>query len=164
MDDVSAITALIARYADCMDGGDLDGVGALFADGRIALADGTPLAEGAEAVAALYRSTTRLHEDGTPRTAHLVSNLVIDLDDAGASAAARSRFCVLQQRAGALEPIITGVYRDRFARDRQGWHFVERCMVPHLLGDLSDHLLVDPTLLATEPPTTDPPTTDPPIT
>ncbi|MCB1249267.1 MAG: nuclear transport factor 2 family protein [Acidimicrobiales bacterium] len=162
MDDVSAITALIARYADCMDSGDLDGVGALFADGRIALADGTPLAEGAEAVAALYRATTRLHEDGTPRTAHLVSNLVIDVDDAAASAAARSRFCVVQQRAGALEPIITGVYRDRFARDPHGWHFVERRMVPHLLGDLSDHLLLDPALLATEPPAAEPPAAEPP--
>jgi len=150
VDDLAAITALIARYADLMDAGAFDAVGELFAAGELALADGTPIAAGAEAVAALYRATTRLHDDGTPRTAHLVTNLVVEVD--GSTATARSRFCVLQQRASGLEPIITGSYRDRFARGADGWHFAQRCMVPHLLGDLSDHLLIDPALFETRPP------------
>jgi len=155
--DRTAIEGLVARYADLIDGGDLDGVGALFAHGRLVTPDGLVLAEGADAVAALYRATTRLHDDGTPRTAHLVTNLVVDVAPDRDTATARSRFTVLQSPPDVdpprLEPIITGSYRDAFTRLDGRWWFAERAMVPHLLGDLSAHLLLDPTTLGTEPPT-----------
>ena len=152
--DGAAIAGLVARYADLIDAGDFDGLGDLFAHGRLVTPDGVTLAAGAEAVGDLYRSTTRLHADGTPRTAHLVTNLVIDVEPGAGRAVARSRFTVLQAvEDGALQPIITGSYQDAFHRVLGTWWFAERAMVPHLLGDLSAHLLIDPALLGTEPPT-----------
>lgn len=150
MDDRDAITALLCRYADLIDAGDLDGVGELFTHGRIVTEDGAVLAEGAAAVATLYRSTTRLHDDGTPRTAHLLTNVVVAVDHGAGTAHARSRFTVLQATATVpLQPVITGAYRDRFTRRDDGWWFTERCMIPRLLGELGDHLLFDPGALGT---------------
>jgi hypothetical protein len=95
-------------------------------------------------VAAFYRSTVRLH-DGSPRTKHLVANLVID------GATARSSYLVLQQVGdGPLQTIITGRYEDRFvpAPDGPGWRFEQRRFFVDLVGDLSQHLadpaIVDP--------------------
>jgi len=43
-----------------------------------------------------------------------------------------------------LQPIITGRYRDRFARDDVGgWRFAERRFFVDLVGDLREHLTID---------------------
>jgi hypothetical protein len=40
-----------------------------------------------------------------------------------------------------LQPIITGRYRDKFARSVEGvWRFTERCFFVDQVGDLSNHL------------------------
>ena len=58
---------------------------------------------------------------GTPHTKHLVTNLVIDVDDVAGTASARSYFTVLQSLPDfPLQPIIAGRYRDDFERERQG--------------------------------------------
>lgn len=134
------IRNLLGEYCERIDAGDFDGVGALFADGALADEHGTELARGAEGVAAFYRSGTMLH-DGSPRTKHLVSNTVLEVDDAAGTATARSSYTVLQQTPRlALQPIITGRYRDRFVRGDGRWRFAERRFVVDLLGDLADHL------------------------
>jgi hypothetical protein len=46
-----------------------------------------------------------------------------------------------------LQPIISGRYRDQFARGEQGWHFTRREMYVDLLGDMSQHLLYDASAL-----------------
>ncbi len=141
MDDHRAIERLLYRYADLVDAGDFAGVGALFARGRI-LAGGN-VVEGAAAVRAMYERYTRRYACGTPRTQHLMGNPVVDLDADGRGATARLRFTVFQALEDfPLQPIITGRYEDRFARDGSGWHFTERRMQTELLGDLSRHLLL----------------------
>ena len=71
------------------------------------------------AVAAFYAAGTQLH-DGSPRTKHLVTNVVLDIDDERGHATARSSYLVLQQvGAGPLQPIITGRYHDTFERARR---------------------------------------------
>ena len=96
---------------------------------------------GAEAVADLYRTTNRVHDDGTLRTRHLTTNVIVDVDDAGDAAAARSAFVVLQATPDLpLQPIVTGRYHDRFGRADGAWHFVERHMLLDHVGDVSRHL------------------------
>ncbi|MBU6330559.1 MAG: nuclear transport factor 2 family protein [Acidobacteria bacterium] len=139
-----AIENLLYRYAEAIDAGDFDAVGALFANGTIALDDGTPIATGAEAVTALYTATTRRYDDGTPRTQHVTTNARIDVAEDGTSAVCRSRFTVFQQTEQLpLQPIIAGHYTDTFAPIDGQWHFTERRMRPTLYGDLSQHLLIE---------------------
>lgn len=144
LSDSDHIRNLLGTYCDRIDAGDLAGVGQLFADGRLADEHGAVLATGADEVTRFYERTTRLHDDGTPRTKHLVVNTVFEEPTDGTSVAVRSSYVVLQATDGlALQPIIGGGYVDRFARGADGWHFVERRFRVDLLGDLSDHLAID---------------------
>jgi hypothetical protein len=105
----------------------------------------TPTVSGAKNIAGLFGMTTkRFRDTGTPKTRHLVLNLIVE--DAGdATATARSTFCVVQATDRvSLQPIVVGRYVDRFARDANGWHFTERIADVEMVGDVSDHLLIDP--------------------
>jgi 3-phenylpropionate/cinnamic acid dioxygenase small subunit len=133
------VTELLYRYAELIDAGDFDGVGALLGRGNFMGVSG------AERIAKLFATTTRrFPENGnTPRTRHLVLNPIVDVD--GDAATARSTFCVVQQtETVALQPIVVGRYADIFARDSEGWHFTERTVDIQMIGDVSDHLLIDP--------------------
>ncbi len=144
------IEALLHRYAEAIDAGDFDAVGALFAHGVVCAPDGTSIAEGAAAVARLYETTTRRYADGTPKTRHIVTNVVIEGEpdrnvdaDAGA-ATARSRFTVYQATDSLpLQAIIVGDYEDEVELVDDRWVFRRRIMRPVLVGDLSQHLLID---------------------
>lgn len=139
-----AIENLLYSYADAIDAGDYDAIGALFEHACIALEDGTPIATGAAAVTALYTATTRRYDDGTPRTHHVTTNPRIELSADGDTAVCRSRFTVFQQTEQvALQPIIAGHYTDTFTLADGGWRFTERRMRPTLYGDLSQHLLIE---------------------
>jgi hypothetical protein len=139
-----AILNLIHLYAECIDRGDYDGIGELFAEGTIAGPDGTPLARGREQVARLYERTTRRHEDGTPRTHHVTSNLILEVDEPAATARGRCYYTVLQAVPGLpLQPIVAGRYHDTFARSGGAWSFRERRMFVDLTGELGQHLLID---------------------
>ncbi|WP_043769751.1 nuclear transport factor 2 family protein [Algiphilus aromaticivorans] len=143
MDDHRAIENLLYRYAERIDAGDFEGVAELFRHATIIAASGQHRIEGYEAVLAMYRGFTRLYDDGTPRTQHIVSNARIEVD--GDNALAHSRFTVLQATdALALQPIIAGRYEDRFHRVDGAWRFAERAMIPTLYGDVSQHLLQRP--------------------
>ncbi len=131
---------LLGLYCERLDLGDFAGVGAHFEHGALADETGRELARGADAVASFYAAGTRLH-DGSPRTKHLITNVVLELDEGARTAAARSSYLVLQQVDGrSLQPIITGRYHDAFERADTGWRFVERRFFVDLVGDLSDHL------------------------
>ena len=140
-----AIERLLYEYAARIDAGDFAGVGALFADGAIAMADGTRIAEGPEAVEALYVATTRRYDDdGTPHTKPVTTNVSVDLDATGDRAAVRSYFTVFQGLTDfPLQPIISGRYEDLVERLDGAWAFRERRMHPELYGDLSRHLLIE---------------------
>jgi hypothetical protein len=131
---------LLGEYCERIDAGDFAGVGELFEHGALADDSGRELARGSEAVAAFYAAGTLRH-DGSPRTKHLVTNTVLDVDEAGGRARARSSYLVLQQvGAGPLQPIITGRYDDAFERLDGRWCFVERRFFVDLVGDLRAHL------------------------
>ena len=134
------IRNLLGLYCERIDVADFSGVGELFERGALTEPGGKELARGADAVAGFYAAGTLLH-DGSPRTKHLVTNVVLDIDDAAGHATARSSYLVLQQvGSGPLQPIITGHYHDTFERHDGRWHFAERRFFVDLVGDLSEHL------------------------
>jgi 3-phenylpropionate/cinnamic acid dioxygenase small subunit len=142
----TAIENLMFTYAERIDAGDLDGLAALFSHGRIVDTEGNVQGEGADGVRAIYEAATMIHEDGTPMTQHVTSNVILEFAEDMRSAEVRSRCTVFQALPPdfPLQPIITNYYEDRFAYDETlGWHFVERKMIPKLLGDLSRHLKYD---------------------
>jgi 3-phenylpropionate/cinnamic acid dioxygenase small subunit len=136
-----AIRNLLGRYCELMDAADWIGLGHLFAQARLVDEHGAVVAEGSDPVMRLYEHGTHLY-DGSPRTRHITANTVIDLEPSGETATARSSFVVFQGTDElALQPIITGRYRDRFVcgGDRN-WRFEERCFIVDQLGDISRHL------------------------
>jgi len=139
-DDARAVENLIYTYAERIDAGDLAGIGELFRHGRLQAAPGMVLI-GADEVRALYERTTRLHDNGTPRTHHVTTNVAVELGDPTGTATARSYFTVFQQTEElALQPIIAGRYHDTFHRVEGVWCFESRKMFVDLTGDLSHHL------------------------
>jgi len=132
---------LLARYAELVDAGDFEGVANLLGDatlGALGVEDGV---RGRDAIARLFHATTLRHEDGTPRTKHVTTNVILDVDEAAGTATARSYFTVLQELPGLpLQPIVAGRYHDRFERAPGGWRFVERRFGVDLVGDVSRHL------------------------
>lgn len=145
MSDKLDITELLYRYAEFIDAGDFDGVGALLSKASFG-GTGPHGVSGADNIAKLFAATTRRYPDhgNTPRTRHLVLNPIIDLADN--TATARSTFCVVQDTESVpIQPIVVGRYFDTFGRDADGWHFTERKVEIQMLGNVSDHLMVDPT-------------------
>jgi hypothetical protein len=145
VDDAQLIANLLFTYAERMDAGDFEGVADLLADAELTGEGLAPL-QGREAILDLYRTTARLHPDtGTPKTKHVTTNVLIEVDDAAGTATARSYYTVLQAVQGslALQPVICGRYHDRFARAGGLWRFTGRRMIVDLVGDLSQHMLWD---------------------
>jgi 3-phenylpropionate/cinnamic acid dioxygenase small subunit len=141
VEDKLAITELLYRYAELIDAGDFDGIGRLLARGSFAGVSG------AEAIAELFGATTRRYpkHGNTPRTRHLVLNPVIEIGTER-TATARSTFCVVQATDTVpLQPIVVGRYFDTFTCDDDGWYFTARRVDVEMIGDISAHLMVDPT-------------------
>ena len=137
-----AISNLVFSYAERIDDGDYRGVAELFRFGEITAEGNAARYRGVDQVLQMYEGWTRRHEDGTPRTKHVTTNLIIEVDDESGTAHCRSYFTVLQQtKTLALQPIIAGRYRDRFERVEDVWRFTHRHMITDLIGDLSQHLL-----------------------
>jgi 3-phenylpropionate/cinnamic acid dioxygenase small subunit len=143
VEDWNAINSLLMTYAECVDAGRWDEVAAMFehATYRIERADEaqTSSYQGAEQVRA-FCEATRLYPDGTPRTKHVITNVVIEVD--GDRADARSYATVFQQTdVLPLQAIACGRYVDRLERVRGTWRFADRLMTGFLLGDRSQHVV-----------------------
>ena len=145
-EDYLAIKNLIHRYPQCGDKGDFEGVGALLGNAKMGHHGDPPsfLAEGPEAFTKLYHSTVRKYPDrGTPKTRHLIGNIVIE-DDGPDRAKAESYVMVFQQTDTLpLQPIIGGTYYDSFAKIDGEWRMVERYEDMELVGDISQHVIGD---------------------
>ena len=142
--DGDLIRNLLAEYCDLVDAGDLEAVGLLMADASLHTLDGTEIARGAQGVTDLYRGIVKIHEDGTPRTQHVVTNVHLTPQDDG-TVEAQSVFLVLQATDQLpLQPVITGRYVDLFARDAHGgWRFARRAFGPTLTGNLTQHMEIE---------------------
>jgi 3-phenylpropionate/cinnamic acid dioxygenase small subunit len=134
-----AIQNLIATYAELVDDGDFAGLGALLAHATFT-GSGAP-ASGPQAIEKMFRDMLIVYDDGTPRTRHVTTNIVIEADEEAGTAVSRAYFTVLQALPDlALQAIVSGRYRDRFERRDGQWRFAERHVRVDLAGDVSRHL------------------------
>ncbi len=137
--DRAAIVALVHAYPRLQDRADFEGIGKLFAKGRFSSTMGRSLG-GAELAADRARGI-RLHEDGTPRTRILTTNLMIDIDEEAGTARARSYYAMLKQPPGEpLSVVGAGRYHDEFVREDGAWRFEERVSIFDLSGDVGGFL------------------------
>ncbi|KUH86469.1 MULTISPECIES: nuclear transport factor 2 family protein [unclassified Mycobacterium] len=143
-DAAREIENLVYTYAERIDAGDLDGVAALFAHGRICgVEDGPPetVFEGTARVRQMYEMATRIHDDGTPKTKHFTTNVRISVDEDAGTARGSAYYCVTQATPELpLQVIVTGHYRDTFHRIDGAWWFDSRTMYVDQVGDTSAHL------------------------
>jgi 3-phenylpropionate/cinnamic acid dioxygenase small subunit len=138
------IANLLYRYAECIDTGDLPGAAALFEHARIKVGGPDPSNDTIDAARLLgiWQSLIIIYPDGTPRTKHVVSNPMIEVDEDAGTADCRSYYTVLQQTDELpLQTIVTGRYHDLFERVDGQWRFCYRDLtLIDMVGDVSRHL------------------------
>jgi hypothetical protein len=138
-DDYFAIQKLIFSYPQHLDRGEIEAMAAMFRHATVHFPSQAPIREDAAAVARAYRDFLRIYPDGTPRTRHMIANVIIEPDGPGY---ARSTSCVMvfqQTQELPLQPIIGGDYEDRFQKVDGAWRFIERRIRNDQFGDLSAH-------------------------
>lgn len=141
-EDWHAIQTLLVTYAGHVDAGRFEQVAAMFEHStyRVDHADTGRVSEyrGSEPVLGFCRQT-RVYDDGTPRTRHVITNVDIHVD--GDHATSECYVTVFQQTdVLPLQPIAAGRYVDRFERAPGGWRFADRLITGFLLGDRSQHI------------------------
>lgn len=142
--DRAAIAELIYRYAELIDEGDFAGVGKLLAGAVMTFEGNDRQVRGEDKIRRLYEHSTRRYPDGTPKTKHVMTNVIVTAGEGG-TAASRSYYTVFQAVPGelALQPVIAGRYRHRFEPTGDQWHITGFHVIVDLLGELGSHLLFD---------------------
>ena len=138
------IANLLHRYAEYIDNGDLAAVAKLLRHCTIFGPEGQVLACGQQEVLKMYSSLIRIYPDtATPQTHHVVTNLILE-EQQGDTLYSRANYSVMQKlKSGTIETIICGQYHNVFALVEQQWQFREHHMHPRIIGDMSEHLLID---------------------
>jgi len=138
------ITNLLYRYAEYIDSGDLEGAAGLFQHAQIRMANfGEPV--NANGVLEAWRRLMKIYPCGTPRTKHVITNPIVEIDEATGTATCRSCYTVMQATDDfPLQPICVGRYHDAFERVDGRWRFVFRdYSLLDARGDLSRHLRLE---------------------
>jgi 3-phenylpropionate/cinnamic acid dioxygenase small subunit len=138
------IANLLYRYAECIDTGDLEAAAELFRHARIRVGVSGTERDTIDAAQLLkiWKSLIVLHADGTPRTKHVTTNPIIEVDEDAGTATCRSYYTVLQQTDELpLQTIVAGRYHDRFERVEGRWRYSYRDLtLMDMIGDVSRHL------------------------
>ena len=138
----ASIARLLHTYAERLDAGDLDGVAALFEHATFRSKGNEGALTGSAEVRAAFAGSVVFHDDGTPATQHVTSNLYVDEDDDGRHAVAHSAFTVLQQTATLpLQVVCAGRYTDTFEHVDGVWRFADRMVDIRFFGDVTQHLV-----------------------
>ena len=101
------------------------------------------------AVLAVWCNYMKIYPCGTPRTKHVITNPIVEIDEVAGKATCRSYYTVLQATDDLpLQIVAAGRYHDAFERVDGAWRFSYRdYSLLDLKGDLSGHL--NTSLLAT---------------
>ena len=156
--DERAIERILFRYARCVDSADWEGLGDLFRYGQVVTEGVGGVAVGADAVRDVWRTVNRVHPDGTLRTRHLLTNIIVDVFADGDSAKADAYFMVFQATPELpLQPIAGGRYEDTFHKIEGVWWFKQKKIHVNLVGNVSNHLILafDSTGQLSDPPPAD---------
>ena len=137
----AALCNLLFRYAEVMDSGDFVGAAELFRHARVVLDPTNDLSVDADGISVWTERVIR-YPDGTPRTKHVTTNPIVEVDEEAGTATCRSYYTVFQQTDTLpLQAIIAGRYHDRFEHVDGTWRFCERdYSLVDLVGDVSQHL------------------------
>ena len=141
------ILNLLYRYAELIDSGDLDGAARLFRHAKVTVLGRTgPTQVDEGGLLSIWKRTIRLYDDGTPRTKHVITNPIVEVDVEGAVATCRSYYSVLQQVDDfPLQVVAAGRYLDDLELVDGVWRYSHRdYTLFDLQGDLSRHLLFNP--------------------
>jgi len=134
----SEVRRLLAEYVHNLDYGKTSENADLLANAKFKIID--TIVTGRDETERFLKTNLQYHEDGTPRTWHSVSNILIDIDSP-VSAKASSYFTVHQEVPGLpLQPIVTGRYIDTFELHDGAWRYASREIEPRLFGDVSHHV------------------------
>ncbi|MNJ59612.1 hypothetical protein D3C77_553080 [compost metagenome] len=136
------ICNLLYRYAEYLDSGQLVEAAELFRHARIKVQ--SPGLLDHTALLGIWQQRLKVYPCGTPRTKHVITNPIIDIDEASGTATVRSCYTVLQATDTLpLQPIAAGRYVDQFERVAGVWRFSFRDYSQlEMMGDLSGHLMV----------------------
>jgi 3-phenylpropionate/cinnamic acid dioxygenase small subunit len=145
MNDETQIANLLYRYSEYIDSANFAGAAALFADARLRIGvspEGEDVLVDAAGVLEIWTGYIKLYADGTPRTKHLCTNAIIEIDLEAGTATSRSNYAVLQQTDDfPLQTIVAGRYHDQFKKVGGEWRFAFRdYSLVDLVGDLSRHV------------------------
>ena len=129
---------LLYRYTEYIDTGDFAAAAALFTRAKIKIRGGR-IIESAELLTIWERFIIR-YPDGTPRTKHVISNPIIEVDESADTATIRSYYTVFQEGGGLLYPVVAGRYHDWFERADGVWRWSFRdYSLMDLVGDMTRH-------------------------
>jgi 3-phenylpropionate/cinnamic acid dioxygenase small subunit len=135
MSSVDTITKMIHRYCELFDSADFDAFAKQFEHGSM---------NGREIGSASLRQWIDDHivlYEGSPRTKHLTTNVVVDVDEDAGMATARCYVTLVQAIPGQPLAIIGSAdYHDRFERVDGAWRWAERTIHNQLIGDSSGHV------------------------
>lgn len=138
-DQYRQISDLMFRYAELFDTGRFDEFAALFEHGQWHKAG-----PGAAATRRWIEDNVRLY-DGLPRTKHVTTNVVADVDEDAGTATASAYVTIFQALPDfPLQPIFCGRYQDRLTRINGEWRWTERRVLNDLYGDISRHVRYAP--------------------
>ena len=130
-EEKDAIREVLAEYCFRLDGGRYEEMAALFSEnGTWDTAFGR--ATGRAAIADLARSLRERAGDQRPRAVHLVTNIAITLDGAGAQV--RSNWTVVQNSPEGPKIGSGGAYQDDLVKEAGQWRFryrkIDRFIAP----------------------------------
>lgn len=133
------IANLLYRYAELFDSGDLEATARLFRHARLKVIDREELLD-EQQLLALWRRFVVIYPCGTPRTKHVVTNPIIEVD--AEHATARSYYTVYQATEGfPLQAVAAGRYHDEFECVAGAWRFRFRdYSLLDMTGDTRFHL------------------------
>ncbi len=140
MSSAIEIANLLYRYGELMDAGDFGSIVKMFAHAKLKLVGGHEAT--GDDMLGIWQRMIILYPCGTPRTKHVITNPIIEIDEAAGWATCRSVYTVLQATDGfPLQVIAAGRYHDAFTRIDGVWHFATRdYSMFDMQGDLSRHL------------------------
>lgn len=142
--DAEQIRALTYEYTFRLDGGDFAGVAELLGEGSLRMsAKGMDeeAMRGAAEIERFYADQVVTY-DGDPRTRHVISNHVVDVD--GDAASGRCYFTVLMKPPRQpIRIVVCGRYFDSFERVDGHWRFREKVIRVDYLTDIGSHFVID---------------------
>jgi hypothetical protein len=132
-----AITKLFDRYCETTDVGDKDGHADLFAEGKWFF-----LPPGRDVYRSWLDDHLILYEDGTPKTKHHITNLIIDVADDLKTAKATATVQLFQgiPPEFPIQCITIARFIDEFENVDGRWVWRTHDIKPVLVGDTSRHL------------------------